>query len=198
MTTGHSPHPPARRVALYGGSFDPPHIGHVLAATWVVTREPVDELRVIPVYRHAFGKHSTPFAVRCEMAQAAFAHLAPRVTVSRIEERLGGTSYTIDTVRALLAEAPPGALSLSFVCGTDVYAERERWKEWDTLRSLLRFLVLGRDGAPDPPPEVEIRAWLPDVSSTDIRRRVRDGAPWGHLVPEPVRALIQREGLYRP
>jgi len=186
-----------RAVALYGGSFDPPHMGHVLAATWVVTREPVDELRVIPVFRHAFGKRSTPFELRCEMAQAAFAHLAPWVTVSRIEERLGGTSYTIDTVRALLAETPQPPPNLSFVCGTDVYAERERWKEWDTLRELMRFIVLGRDGGPPPPPGVEIRAWLPDVSSTDIRRRVREGAPWGHLVPEPVRAIIQREGLYR-
>jgi nicotinate-nucleotide adenylyltransferase len=183
-------------VALYGGSFDPPHVCHVLVATWVLCREPVDELRVIPVYRHAFGKPLAPFERRCEMLEAAMAHLGPRVRIDRVEARLGGTSYTIDTVRALLAAEPD--LALSFVCGTDLFAQRARFKEWDALQTLLgQFIVIGRQGDPAPP-GVDVRARLPDVSSTEVRERVASGAPFGHLVPRPVRDLIAAHHLYRP
>ena len=117
----------ARTVALYGGSFDPPHLCHVLTASWVVCLPGVDEVRVVPVFRHAFGKEMAPFDTRCEMLEAALGHLGPRVVVDRIEARLvrgGGTNYTIDTVRAVLAEEP--GTRLRFVGGTDLFESRTR------------------------------------------------------------------------
>ncbi len=128
------------------------------------------------------------------MAEAAIAHLAPLARVDRVEERLGGTSYTIDTVRALLAAEPE--LSPVLMVGADAYAERARWRSWDALSELVELFVLGREGEPDPP-DVPVRVHLPDVSSSDVRRRVREGQPFEHLVPRSVARIIAERGLYR-
>ncbi len=183
---------PRKRVALYGGSFDPPHQCHVLVATWVLCRGGVDEVRIVPALGHAFGKQLTPFATRCEMVAEAVRHLGPHVQVEPIEGRLPVPSYTIDTVRALLASED---LELTFVMGADAYAERERWKEWPELERLIggRMLVVGR-GEESAPNEVFA---LPDLSSTEIRRRVRAGEPYWWMVPVGVQAIIEREALYR-
>lgn len=186
-----------KTVALFGGSFNPPHLCHILTASWAVCLPEVDEVRVIPVFRHAFGKDMAPYETRCEMLEAALAHLGPRVVVDRIEQRLsegGGTNYTIDTVEAILADEP--GTRLLFVGGADLFESRTRWKQWERLQGLLEFVVIGREGDPDPD-GVEIRARLPDVSSTDVRRRVAEGLPLAHLVPEAVRAIIARDRLYR-
>lgn len=183
-----------KRVALYGGSFDPPHQCHVLVATWALCRGGVDEVRLMPARGHAFGKPLSPFDTRCEMLGAAVAHLGPRVTVEPIEGRLPTPSYTIDTVRALLAEEP--GLEITLVMGADAYAERTRWKDWDALEQCVggRVLVVGRgdnlEGAVD-------QLALPDLSSSEIRRRVRAGEPYWWMVPVAVEAIIAREGLYR-
>ena len=86
---------PKLRVALYGGSFDPPHQCHVLVATWALCRGGVDEVWLVPALGHAFGKRLTPFETRCRMAAAAVAHLGPRVRVEPIEGRLPAPSYTM-------------------------------------------------------------------------------------------------------
>lgn len=183
-----------RRIALYGGAFDPPHVCHVVAATYVLCRADVEELRLVPVFRHAFGKEMAPFEDRCAMLAAATAHLGPRVRVDRVEERLGGTSYTIDTVRAVLAAEPDAQPVL--VVGADAFGRREAWKSWAELERLVELFVLGRAEVP-PPPGVEIRAWLPDISSQDVRGRVAAGRSLGGLVPEAVAQMIDERGLYR-
>ncbi len=191
-----------KRVALYGGSFDPPHVCHVLVATWVLCREPIDELRVVPVYKHAFGKQLASFEQRCHMLGLALAHLGPRVSVSRVEATLGGgTNYTIDTVRAL-KRAEPDIEQLWFVCGTDVYADRRKWKEWDALESLLDFIVIGRDGQPpvvdDDGTPITPRTNLPEISSSAIRSAISNhGAPPTGWLPRDVRRFIAQERLYR-
>lgn len=190
-----------KRVALYGGSFNPPHVCHVLVATWVLCREPVDELRIIPVYNHAFGKDLASFDARCAMLESALSHLGPQVSISRIEAELGAEkSYTIDTVRALKAKEPD--IALSFVCGTDVYADRRKWKDWDALDDLLDFIVIGREGEPpvrdDDGSLIVPRTTLPDISSSGIREALAQGkpAPAGWL-PREVARYMDREQLYR-
>ncbi|HRE90590.1 MAG TPA: nicotinate-nicotinamide nucleotide adenylyltransferase, partial [Myxococcota bacterium] len=115
----------ARRVALYGGSFDPPHNGHVLLATWVLSRAtpPLDALWLLPAAGHAFGKALTPFQTRVAMLERAFAHLGPKVRVEPIENTLPTPSYTVDTVRALCAQHPGTEFSL--IMGSDAFATRE-------------------------------------------------------------------------
>lgn len=188
-----------RRVALYGGSFDPPHNGHVLLATWVLCQpgpHAVDQLWLLPAAGHAFGKSLTPFPTRVALLEAAFAHLGPRVRVEPIEDSLPTPSYTVDTVRALKALHPETEFSL--IMGSDAFQTRHRWKDWPTLESLLggRILVIGREGAPTdatPPPAIT----LPDFSSTAVRRAVHDGTPYWWMVPAPVKTLIETHGLYR-
>jgi len=184
------------RVALYGGSFDPPHQCHVLVATWALCRGGVDEVWLLPALGHAFGKRMAPFETRCRMAAAAVAHLGPQVRVDPIEGRLPVPSYTVDTVRTLLVERPE--LEVTLVMGADAYADRPRWKDWSALEALVgnRVLVVGRGEAAGNGLPNEVFT-LPDISSTEIRRRVAAREPYWWMVPEPVLTIIEREGLYR-
>ena len=111
------------RVGLYGGSFDPPHVCHVLVATWALCRGELDALWVIPTFEHPFGKKMAPFQSRCDMIAAALDHLGPTVRVDPVEEGLGGTSYTIRTVEALQRTYPEHRFS--WICGADAWATRE-------------------------------------------------------------------------
>ncbi|MCA9519125.1 MAG: nicotinate-nicotinamide nucleotide adenylyltransferase [Myxococcales bacterium] len=199
MPPASAPERAPRRVALYGGSFNPPHHGHVLIATWALASGRFDEVRLVPAFGHAFGKALAPFEARCRMVAAACAHLGERVVVDPIEGRLPAPSYTVDTVRALLAEAATAAddLALTLVMGTDSWIAREKWREWPALLALLagRVLVVGREGYPAPT-DVDVPFTLPDVSSTAARARLAAGAADTTLVPPAVLAIALGEGLY--
>ena len=188
------PSAPLRRVALYGGSFDPPHLGHVLAATWALALGRFDEVRLVPARGHAFGKALTPFDLRCALVDAAIAHLAPRVRVDPLEGDLPTPSYTIDTVRALAAREP--GVAWTWVLGADAWADRRRWRAWDELERTVGWLVLGRAGAA-PPLDVSPEVTLPEVSSTAARHAIASGQPVWHLLPPAVEALVAAHGLYR-
>jgi nicotinate-nucleotide adenylyltransferase len=192
------------RVALFGGSFDPPHVGHQLACLYVLSTYPVDEVWMIPVFRHAFDKRSAPFAHRVAMCELAAAAVGPRVKVCTIEQDLADKSYTLRTVRALMARHPEHELSL--VIGTDLLKERERWYGWPELARLVPFLVLGRGGVhgasdlPEPPARDLCHAEgidLPAVSSTAVRERLAADAMPSGWVDQRVLAYIKEHGLYR-
>jgi nicotinate-nucleotide adenylyltransferase len=185
-----------RRIALYGGSFNPPHHGHVLTATMVLCSGHFDEVRILPVADHAFGKDLLPMATRAAMTRDAVAHLGPRVVVDTIESALPSPSYTVRTVRHILATEPDVALTL--VLGADTWRDRQRWHAWEELETLIggRLVVFGRGGI-EPPPGAPIDFTLPDLASSDIRRRVKSGEPWWWMVPEAVEQRIVAEGLYR-
>lgn len=190
-----------KRVALYGGSFNPPHMGHVLIATWAVTaqgdgRLRFDETRLVPTLGHPFAKELAPFATRVAMVEDAVGHLGPRVKVDPIEGRLPAPSYTIDTINALLAAEPE--LELTWLMGADAWRDRMKWKAWDELWALLegRVLVVGRgEDLPSDAPAAGFA--LPPFSSTAVREAVRAGKPYDWMVPEGVAAIIARDGLYR-
>ncbi len=190
--------PPHRTVALYGGAFDPPHVCHVLSATWAVCADGVDEVRVIPTWRHAFDKPMAPFALRCAMLGEALGHLGPRVVVDPIEQELGGVSYTVRTVEALRERlAQHGEVPrFLWVGGADIWQDRHRWRDWERLRHWIEPLILGRAGHPAPV-GVDAPVELPEVSSSDIRRRISTGEPVEHLLAPGVHALIEAHGLYR-
>lgn len=182
-----------RAVALYGGSFDPPHHGHVMAATFALGLGRFDEVRLVPAFGHPFGKRMSPFDLRCRMVEAAVAHLGDAVRVEPIEASLPSPSYTVDTVRALLARE---RLAPTLVMGADSYASRHAWREWAALERLVDLLLIGRAGVADPP-DAPVATRLPDLSSTEVRRRVAAGEPIGWMVPPAVEALIDAHGLYR-
>src|SRR5258708_12302536 len=130
-------------IALFGGSFDPPHIGHLLAAAYVLSTEPVDELWLLPVHEHPLGKKmAASFDHRVELCEKAARDLK-RVRVSRAEEELGGEGRTVDLLEHLHAAHPQHRWAL--VLGADLAAERSQWKRFDRIDPLARLV-------PSPPP----------------------------------------------
>lgn len=178
------------RWAIFGGSFDPPHVGHVLAASWVLSTAEVDALVVIPALAHAFGKPLAPFAHRRRMTELAFAPLRG-VIVSDLEARLGGASYTVRTLEELARRHPD--VSLQLVIGSDLVDEVPRWHEGHRVPQLAELLVVGRGGYADG----EEQLVMPEVSSTDVRERLRAGRSAEGLVPRAVLRYVERFGLYR-
>ena len=184
-------------VAVYGGSFDPPHVAHVITASYVLAVGGFDRLIVVPVYEHPFGKPLAPFDERLAMCRLAFAGLSA-VEVSDIEASLGKPSYTERTLEAL-RERTPGA-SYRFVMGSDALAETGAWHAFDRVAELAPPFVVARVGhhRPGLGPAV-----LPDVSSTRVRELLaRRGDPGaarelGWLVPASILAYIEERGLYR-
>ena len=120
-----------RRVAIYGGSFDPPHLGHVLSVAWALSAADVDAVWIIPTWKHAFDKeHGAAFDQRMSMCELAF-DLFQDVQVSDIERRLGGVSRTLYTLHALESEHPDTVFRL--LIGADVLPTTARWHQWDEV-----------------------------------------------------------------
>jgi nicotinate-nucleotide adenylyltransferase len=180
-------------VAVFGGSFNPPHISHVLAATLVLATEAVDRLVVVPTYQHPFHKSLATFDDRVRMCELALGWL-PRVEVSRVEEELGGESRTLRTLQHLAGKHPEW--KLRFVMGADILVESHKWYGFDQIMALAPPIVLGRAGVVhrDAPAAV-----LPEVSSTDVRTRLAAGeyASLARLVPRAVLKYAQERGLYK-
>jgi nicotinate-nucleotide adenylyltransferase len=180
----------ARTIAFFGGSFDPPHVGHVLAAVYVRSAFAIEEVVVVPVFQHPFAKTLTPYDIRLELCRAAFGWL-PSVTVSDLEQRLGGESLTLRTLEALRDERPDAALRL--VIGSDVVADLPKWHRFDLIEKIAPPLVLPRAGV-----ESTVEPILPKISSSQVRRAIAAGevdriAP---LVPRAVLEGIEAAGLY--
>ena len=186
------------RVAIFGGSFDPPHVAHVLATEYVLSTGEVDSVLVLPVFDHAFGKPLAPFVHRVTMTRLAMAGKSG-VEVSALEESLGAPSRTLRTLEHLGAVHPDWVCRL--VVGADVLTETAQWHRFEDVVRLAPLLVLGRvgvvrEGAPAPV--------LPDVSSTEIRQRLATvsgraaaDAELQRLVPRAVLEYIDLHGLYR-
>jgi len=180
------------RVALFGGSFNPIHVGHLMVTTWVVATDRADECWIVPTFRHPFGKELAPFADRVAMARASVEGF-PRLRVSEIEAERAGPSFTIDTVEALRARNP--ATRFLLVVGSDVLGESPKWREWDRLKTLVELLPVRRAGVALPA-EGE-GPLFPEVSSSEIRSRIGRGEDVSALVPAPALALIREKHLYR-
>jgi nicotinate-nucleotide adenylyltransferase len=181
------------RRGLLGGSFDPPHMGHLLLGAWALATGEIDRLLLVPCHTHALDKTATAaFADRVALAEALAADLDPaRCTVSDIEGRLGPPCRTLRTLQALTADHPGDAWRL--VIGQDIVAEAHRWHRWDAVAALAPPLVAGRAAALGPPQDLT----LPDVSSTEVRRRLAAGQDATAMVPGRVRTVIAERGLYR-
>jgi nicotinate-nucleotide adenylyltransferase len=177
------------RVALFGGSFNPPHVGHQLAGLYVLETDAVDELWLVPCFKHPFDKTLVPFEDRLAMCTRAAAALGPRARVTDCERQLGGESRTLRTVTTLQAQHPTAEFSL--VIGADLESEVPSWYGAEQLRKLCRFIVIGRAGFPGGRGPA-----MPAVSSSEVRQRLRAGQPVDTLVPRAVLDYIQETKLY--
>ena len=197
---------PAQRIAMFGGTFDPPHVGHLAVAQDVHEALGLDRVLFIPAARppHKVDAGITDAEVRFRMVEAAVGN-DPRFGVSELELEREGPSYTVDTLRALRDQDPNGQLFL--LLGADQWADFGSWREPATILKLATPILMGRNGDgpgevdPGLPPEVSpslrhVRVTRMDLSSTELRRRVREGRPIRYLVPDEVRRIIESEKLY--
>lgn len=175
-------------MAVYGGSFNPPHVGHAMVASWLSWTDRADEVWLLPAFAHPFEKELASWDDRVAMCEALAHELGPRVRVCDVECRLPVPSYTVDTLRHL-RDLHPGH-TFRLVVGADNLPDLPKWKDWARIEAEFSPIVVGRQGCPVP----EGALAFPDVSSTEIRRRVASGEPVDHLVTKGV--LPKLAGLY--
>lgn len=196
------------RIGVMGGTFDPIHHGHLVAAEEAWHQYNLDVVIFMVAGRPALK----PTGVSDPEARFNMASLAcagnPHFEVSRLEIERVGTTYTVDTIDALRLHYGADA-ELFFITGTDAVFEILEWHDAERLAGLVKFIAAGRPG-------YDFQAALADhraaasafdisfmevpslaVSSTDIRARARDGRPYRYLVPREVAAYIAAQGLYR-
>jgi nicotinate-nucleotide adenylyltransferase len=193
-------YPPARRIGLFGGTFDPPHVGHLVTAVNVRHSLRLDlvVLMVANVPWQKQGSRAISGADdRLAMVEAAVRDV-PGLVAGDLEIRRGGPSYTADTLAAMQAEHP-GA-DLFTIVGDDAAAAITTWARHDEVAASSTLVVVDRPGAPVvlPPEFAWERVEVPrlEVSSTDLRARVNDGRPLDYLVTEPVLQIIRERALY--
>ena len=180
----------APSVFVFGGSFNPPHLAHVLAVSYVLATNQHGRVLVIPTFQHPFGKSLAPYEHRVQMCELAMSDLS-RVEVSRLEEELGGESRTLRTVERL-AELHPGA-RLRLVIGADILSETPKWFGFDRIKELAPPLVLGRVGFENGPTAV-----IPGFSSTELRSALTENRREDArvMLPDRVFDYMEEHRLY--
>jgi len=203
------------RIGILGGTFDPIHLGHLEAASAARRALSLDRLLLLPSRTPPHRSAEPRASVFHRFAMAALAAAERDMSVSDLEVRREGPSYTALTLEALHREgfAPT---ELFFITGSDAFADVGTWHDYPRILQLANFVVVSRPGAPhvsdvipDPqspipdvhptePEVLSVEANTPDVSSTDIRRRVGAGESIDGLVPSSVAGHIRRHHLYVP
>jgi nicotinate-nucleotide adenylyltransferase len=197
------------RIALLGGSFDPVHAGHVSLAEAARDRLGADRVLLVvaagqplkPGGAAAPQPHTPGGPAPRPEDRYAMVRLAvrgrPRIEASDLELHRPPPSYTVDTLREL-RRGLPADTEVLLLLGADALSELPRWREAAEVRRLAKIVGCGRPGFPPPAgADLALEAATPDVSSTDVRRRVRAGEPIEGLVPGDVAAYIEERGLYR-
>jgi nicotinate-nucleotide adenylyltransferase len=189
-----------RRIGLFGGTFDPPHVGHLVTA--VNVRHALDlDLVIMMVANVPWQKEGTrpitPALDRLAMVDAAVSDV-PKLRPGREEIDLAGNSFTADTL-AVLAQEYPGAEFFT-VIGDDAAAGLRTWTRWEEVVERSQLVVVDRPGeAVELDDDIDwIRVEVPrlEVSSTDLRARFTDGRPLDYLITQPVLDVIRERGLY--
>jgi len=187
------------RIGVFGGTFDPPHTGHVLVAGDACEALSLDTVLWVPAARQPL-KDLPPLAPAEERRQMVELAIRgdPRFSLDTVEMDRGGISFTVDTLETLAA-AHPGA-KLVLLVGIDAWASFDRWRDPERILELAAVAVLARAGEQTPPhfgytPEV-VTARRVDLSSTEIRDRIRRGLPITGFVSDAVGEHIGLNKLY--
>ena len=185
-----------------GGTFDPVHHGHLVAASEAAARFDLDEVVFVPTGQPSFKQHQEVSLAEHRYLMTVIATASnPRFTVSRVDMDRAGTTYTVDTLRDLMVTHPNA--DLFFISGADAIEQILRWKAASELFTMAHFVAVTRPGhrlsveglPPDRVTVLEVPALA--ISSTDIRSRARAGQPIWYLVPDGVVQYNVKHGLYR-
>ncbi|MHA7134086.1 nicotinate-nucleotide adenylyltransferase [Oerskovia turbata] len=189
------------RLGVMGGTFDPIHHGHLVAASEAAARFGLDEVIFVPTGKPSFKQHQKVTAPEHRYLMTVIATASnPRFTVSRVDIERPGLTYTVDTLRDLRAQRP-GA-DLFFISGADAIEQMMTWKDADDLWKMAHFVAVSRPGhqlsVEGLPPGVVSMLEIPAlaISSTDCRQRAEAGQPVWYLVPDGVVQYIAKHGLY--
>lgn len=189
-----------QRIGLYGGSFDPVHLGHLLVAQAAWEELDLARLFFIPAAQSPFKPDSqpTPAPERLRLLRLALAGKS-WCEIDEQEIQRGGVSYTIDTVRDYAGRFP--AAQFFYLIGADHLPQLPKWRGADELARLAEFVVIPRPGQAETPFPAPFRGrWLAGfplgVASSQIRARVKSGLPIEHLVPDCVAEAIRNNRLY--
>jgi nicotinate-nucleotide adenylyltransferase len=190
------------RLGVFGGSFDPPHVGHLLAASDAFEALALDRLIFVPAAVQPLKTDLQPALAhhRLTMLQLLVGG-DERFGVDPVEIERAGVSYTVDTLETFAQRFPRA--ELFFLIGVDAMATFDAWRDPRRILELARLAILRRPGAPvgggnvSRPGTIELATRLVDMSSTEIRERVRAGKSIRGFVPESVAAYIETERLYQ-
>lgn len=189
-----------QRLGILGGTFDPPHVGHLLAAYGALEALALDRLVLIPAWRQPLkqGAPMTAPAHRLAMTRL-LAAADPRLSVDPVEIEREGLSFTVDTMRTYRGRFPDAELVL--LLGEDAAATLPHWREPAALAALVRIVVLTRGDGTGPqasgPPVERLATRRVDISATEVRARVRAGLPIRGFVTDAVADHIAAHQLYR-
>lgn len=172
------------KIALLGGTFDPPHNGHVAICHYVLNHQLAKSLWVIPAFQHPFQKSCESFDHRLAMCRLAFDSFGKQVLVMDIERQMGSVSYTIRTIEELTRQYPDERFLL--IIGSDVADNLDKWKDGERLKQLVEIIIIPR-GAD---------SIIPAVSSTDVRKKIGAGREISQDVPKKVARYILENHLY--
>lgn len=195
-----SPDELAMRLGILGGSFNPIHHGHLITALRAAEAARLDRVLFVPAAVSPLkdGRSLAPAADRLEMVRQALRG-TDRLEACDLEIRRGGISYSIETLRELRRRTGARA-RLYWILGADAARLLPKWRSIEEVRRLARFVIVARTGDSVPrkmPKDVIVEAPLIEISSSEIRGRIRRGLSIRYLVPEAVERFIRRKGLYR-
>jgi nicotinate-nucleotide adenylyltransferase len=196
-------HARRERIGILGGTFDPPHLGHVAAAQAVVPALGLDRLLLVVAndpWQKSASRDVSPAEDRFALTEVMAEEL-PAAEASRLEIDRGGPSYSVDTVEEILARVGHPAPHLFLVVGADLAPELDTWERVGDLQRLVTLAVVSRPNAPVPdldPAWTVVRVDGPqvEVSSSEVRERLLRGDSVNGLVPEAVIRCIHRRALY--
>ncbi len=174
-------------VGLFGGSFNPPHVGHAMVVSWLLWTEQVEEVWLMPSFEHPFDKPLIPFERRMAACRALAGLFENRVRVVDIEAHLPRPSYTLNSLEALAKEHPAHRFRL--IAGSDILDQVGAWHRWDEIERCFEPLVVSRAGYQ----RVPGMPVFPEVSSTEIREALEHGESVENLVPAEVLKVIRGE-----
>ena len=172
------------KVGLLGGSFNPPHLGHVGIVRYLLNQKKVDAIWVIPCLEHPFDKALVPFEHCFKMCGLAFEEFGDKIGVKDVEKKLGGKSYTLRTVEHLQKEFPE--IDFVLIVGEDAAKESATWKSIEVLKKKIPWLIVSR--GPQSP--------ILNVSATEIRQALQKRSGLVTLLSQPVINYIAANKLY--
>jgi nicotinate-nucleotide adenylyltransferase len=202
--------PLTNHIAIYGGSFNPPHIGHQTACLWLISALNAKAVMVAPTYEHYFGKELADFEHRMEMCQLMCSYVnfiypndeyenEREIFVTDIEKELPKPNTTLNLVNGVKKIDYCKDSQIAVVIGSDLVPELHKWHEWEKVAAENKIVAVGRSGFSNAESPLDIYQYpveLSAVSSSDIRERIAKGEPITGLVPHEIERYIYGQNLY--